>query len=154
MSTQQQCMVLNIPDWLKERKTLLHYWVARHEELNWRVEKIKADCRRSAEVSPSAGGGRLKTMWAADVCTAGNGRGGGGWRRSRRRWVLNLVRRPAVTLASRFPLVQPDSPSCGCQTEKVNKVSIRSTIQQCWWRHSSGPSWPLGVATVQPRPPP
>lgn len=49
--------------WLVKRKkntfTLLS---SRHEELNWRVEKRAVDCRRSAEVSPSAGGGRLKNV--------------------------------------------------------------------------------------------
>lgn len=143
MSTQQQCVVLNIPDWLKERNTLLHYWVARHEKLNWRVEKKKGSGLSEVsgdqfismcEIKKKHVGSRYLYSW--------------GWmRRSRRRWVLNL-RLPVVTLASPFLLWS----NLTGHTQKVDKVSIWSTIQQSW-SHLSRPSWPLGVATVQLQPP-
>lgn len=83
MSTQQQCMVLNIPDWLKERKILLHYWVAQHEELEWRMEKwqwTKPDCRSSAGQEISR---RLERFKKNKINVGSRHLYSGGWRRMR-----------------------------------------------------------------------
>lgn len=127
MSTQQQCMVLNIPDWLKERKTLLHYWVARHEGLNWRVEKRLSEVSggqsisRRREIKKHEGSRRLYSRgWSQRRRW---------WMGGRRRRLLFLIRYPAVPLVSFWSNLTPHLAVVNKSRYEQQSNSVGATCQ-------------------------